>query len=24
MSMVHIAPEAHLVLDPETSLLAEE
>ena len=24
MSMVHAAPEAHLVLDPLTSLLAEE
>ena len=24
MSMVHVAPEAHLVLDPLTSLLAEE
>ncbi|MEL4306181.1 tetrahydromethanopterin S-methyltransferase subunit B [Methanococcoides sp. LMO-2] len=24
MSMVHIAPEAHLVLDPLTSVLAEE
>ncbi len=24
MSMVHVAPEAHLVLDPITSLLAEE
>jgi len=24
MSMVHVAPEAHLVLDPLTSFLAEE
>ncbi|MBN2110107.1 MAG: tetrahydromethanopterin S-methyltransferase subunit B [Methanosarcinaceae archaeon] len=24
MSMVHVAPEAHLVLDPLSSLLAEE
>ena len=24
MSMIHVAPEAHLVLDPMTSLLAQE